>query len=310
MERIIGIPGDLIIHDTVFASTSQELPSSAYHVTQKMKELHKMGIDGRGVRVAINDTGIGTHPFIGGTIAERDFSRSGHSNDRHGHGSHCAGITKAIAPGVVFINAKVLGDSGSGSTTGINAGRVWASEQKADIISESLGDGGGPPIQEDLRAYEKAYENGTSICVAALGNAGPGRDTVGRPGSYSNHNHGIAALRPDWKTPTSFSSTGPAAGYAFPGEQIVSCRPTSGWVAMSGTSMATPGVAGVYALFLQVFRQQGYPKMQGPKAWTEFFLENNLIIDLGTPGHDHRTGFGLFNIPAMLDWLLEQGVLA
>jgi subtilisin family serine protease len=309
-ERIIGIPGDTLVHDYVYPM-SNDLPSSAYHVTNKMRELHRRGIDGRGVTAAINDTGVGPHPFIGGTVHARDFTRSSSGpTDRHGHGSHCAGITKSIAPGVKIINAKVLGDSGSGSTTGINEGRIWAASMGADIISESLGDGGGPPIASDLAAYDKAYEHGTSICVAALGNAGyNGRNTVGRPGSYSSHNHGIGALQADWKTPTNFSSGGPAAAYAFPGANIVSCRPTSGWVAMSGTSMATPGVAGLYALFLQVFREQGYPKMQGPKAWTDFFLANNLITDLLTPGRDERTGYGLFNVEAMLDWLLAQGTI-
>jgi len=310
-DRIIGIPGDTVIHDTVFPFTL-DLPSNAYHVTPKMKELHRLGITGKGVKVAINDTGIGTHPFIGGTIHARDFTRSSSGpNDRHGHGSHCAGITKSIAPDVVFINGKVLSDSGSGSSTGINDGRVWAASVGADIISESLGDGGGPPIAADLAAYDRAYSHGTSICVAALGNAGyNGRNTVGRPGSYTNHNHGIAALQSDWRTPTNFSSGGPAAAYAFPGANIISCRPTSGWVAMSGTSMSTPGVAGLYALFLQVFREQGFPRMQGPADWTNFFLANNMIIDLLTPGRDERTGYGLFNVEAMLDWLIKQGTVA
>lgn len=308
-DRIIGIPGDLLVHDTVFPLTS-DLPASAYHVTEKMRELHRRGITGKGVRVAINDTGLGTHPFLGRVTLQRDFTNSSSPRDIHGHGSHCGGITRSIAPDVELINTKVLGDRGSGSTTGINNGRIWAASVGADIISESLGDGGGPPIAADLAAYDKAYEHGTSICVAALGNAGfNGRDTVGRPGSYSNHNHGIAALQADWKTPTSFSSGGPAAAYAFPGANIISCRPNNGWVAMSGTSMSTPGVAGLYALFLQVFREQGYSTMQGPKAWTDFFLANDFIIDLLTPGRDQRTGYGLFDVGKMLDWLLAQGTL-
>ncbi len=83
----------------------------------------------------------------------------------------------SVAPKANLIIAKVLGDSGSGSTTGINAGRVWAAKEGADVISESLGDGGGPPIAADLRAYDQAYEAGVSICNAALGNAGYNAET-------------------------------------------------------------------------------------------------------------------------------------
>lgn len=308
-DRKIGIPPDTIIDDSVIFPMTEDLPSSAWHVTAKMKELHRRGIDGRNVIVAVNDTaGQTDHPFLPKQLAGKDFTNSRYGlRDIHGHGMHCLGIVKSVAPGVNFVTAKVLGDSGSGSTTGINAGRVWAAQQGADVISESLGDGGGPPIPADLAAYDKAYDAGVSICCAALGNAGyNGRSTIGRPGSYSNHNHGIAALQSDWKTIAGFSSGGPQARYASPGSQIVSCKPGGGWILMSGTSMATPWQAGLYAMIIGWRRGLGFADLRGPKQWQEFFELNKLTIDLGEPGWDPRYGNGLVDVLKVFDFLLDK----
>jgi len=181
-DRKIGIPPDTFVDTSQVFPLSEELPAGAWHVTPKLRELHARGIDGRNVIVAINDTaGETNHPFLPKQLQGRDFTGSAYGlKDRQGHGTHCQGIAKAVAPGISFICAKVLGDNGSGSTSGINAGRVWAAQMGADIISESLGDGGGPPIQSDLVAYDKAYEYGASICVAALGNAGYNRGEIVR----------------------------------------------------------------------------------------------------------------------------------
>lgn len=241
-DKRFRIPPDWFQNLDIAYPMSEELPASAWHITPAIKSLHARGIDGRGVKVAVNDTaGQADHPFLPKQVSGKDFTSSQYGlRDTHGHGTHCQGIVISVAPGVELITAKVLGDSGSGSTTGINAGRVWAAQQGADIISESLGDGGGPPIAADLAAYDKAYEAGVSICNAALGNAGynGSSSTIGRPGSYSSHNHGIAAIQSDWRTIAGFSSGGPQARFATPGAGIVSCRPGSGWVNMSGTCIA------------------------------------------------------------------------
>ncbi len=312
-ENRFKLPPDLFIDNSQIFPMSDELPSSAWHVTQKMKELHSIGIDGRGVVVAVNDTaGKSEHPFLEGkNVAGKDFTNSRYGlRDTHGHSTHCQGIVLAVAPGAKLITAKVLGDSGSGSTTGINAGRVWAADQGADIISESLGDNGGPPIQADLQAYDKAYEDGVCICVAALGNAGfNGGSTIGRPGSYSDHNHGIAALQSDWRTIAGFSSGGPQARFAAPGAGIVSCKPNGGWVLMSGTSMATPWEAGFYAMCLSWMRSLGKPDLRGAKAWSDFFTTNNLLVDLGKAGWDPRYGNGLVDINKTFDFLKDNAVV-
>ena len=308
-DNRFGIPPDTFVDESQVFPLSVELPAGAWHVTAAMRELHRRGVDGRGVKVAVNDTGESTHPFLPKVKASRDFTSSRYgTRDVQGHGSHCQGIVIAVAPKADLIVAKVLGDSGSGSTTGINAGRVWAAERGADVISESLGDGGGPPIAADLAAYDQAYAKGTSICCAALGNAGynGSRSTIGRPGSYSGHNHGIAAIQSDWRTIAGFSSGGPQARFAAPGSGIISCRPASGWVLMSGTSMATPWQAGLYALIISWRRGIGMRDLVGPKQWSDFFVENKLTIDLGSPGWDARYGNGLVDVTKVFNFLLDN----
>lgn len=307
MDRIIGVPGDIVYFDDVLPQTD-ELPADAYHVTAKIKELHRRKIDGSGVTVAVNDTGESTHPFLPKPVASRDFTGSSSgTRDRHGHGSHCCGIVISLAPKANLIVAKVLSDGGSGSTSGINAGRVWAAKEGADLISESLGDGGGPEIPSDLAAYDQAYQNGASLCNAALGNAGfNGRtNTVGRPGSYTRHCHGIGALKQDWKTRAEFSSGGPASRFCFPGERILSCRPTGGWTFMSGTSMATPGKTGIDALVISWRRALGYPDLKGPQEWEDFYVKGGFVKDLNTPGRDQATGFGIIDHEKLFDTMLD-----
>ena len=308
-EREIGIPPDTFVDESQVFPMSSSLPSGAWHITEQIRELHRRGIDGRGVNVAVNDTaGQSDHPFLPKQIAGKAFTGSSNGlRDIQGHGTHCQGIVISMAPQASLVCAKVLGDSGSGSTTGINAGRVWSAKQGADVISESLGDGGGPPIQDDLTAYDKAYEAGVSICVAALGNAGyNGKTTIGRPGSYSNHNHGIAAIQSDWRTIAGFSSGGPQARFASPGAGIVSCRPGGGWVLMSGTSMATPWQAGLYALIISWRRGLGMADLKGPKAWSDWFVSNSLTVDLGSPGWDARYGNGLVDVSKVFQFMLDN----
>ncbi|GAA1360086.1 S8 family serine peptidase [Streptomyces beijiangensis] len=234
------------------------------------------GASGAGVKLAVLDTGADpTHPDLAGRISESaDFTGTGSSVDGHGHGTHVAatvagsgagapGERSGVAPKADLLVGKVLDNSGSGTDSQVIAGMEWAVAQGARVISMSLGSGptdGTDPVSTSL---EKLSEDSGALFVVAAGNAGPGVGTVGAP-SVAPAALSVAAV--DYSNATaSFSSRGPAlaAGVvkpeiAAPGVNIVAARAAGtnlgtvqtnpDYTALSGTSMATPQVAGAAAL--------------------------------------------------------------
>ncbi len=207
-----------------------------------------------GIKVAVLDTGIANHPDLSGrVILSKDFTGSPvGAGDQHGHGTHVAGTIAANANngvGVVgvaynasLINAKVLGDGGSGSFSSVADGIVWAADNGAKVISMSLGANlDCPSIIQDAVTY--AWNKGALI-VAAAGNDGandahtPANCTNAIPVGSTNQSDGRST----------FSNYGPAVPIAAPGESILSTTNSGGYVSWSGTSMATPHAAGVAAL--------------------------------------------------------------
>ncbi|MET9853057.1 S8 family serine peptidase, partial [Streptomyces sp. NPDC006450] len=240
------------------------------------------GYDGAGVKIAVLDTGIdATHADLAGqVVAEENFSRAEDAVDRVGHGTHVASIAagtgarsagafKGVAPGAKLLNGKVLDDRGSGADSGILAGMEWAVAQGADIINLSLGAPDTPQLDPVEAAVDRlSAEKGVLFAVAAgnSGRRGPG--SVQSPGSAS------AALTvgavDDAEALAPFSSTGPRLGdgavkpdvtapgvditaAAAPGSVIEreSGQSPPGYLTISGTSMATPHVAGAAALLKQ-----------------------------------------------------------
>lgn len=251
---------------------------------------------GKGAVVAILDTGVDADhvDLKGQVIASRDFTGSSSGPaDRNAHGTHCAGIVAArndegglvgVAPDAKILNAKVLSDSGSGSDNGIANGIRWAVQQGADILSMSLGSSG--ESQSIKSAIQDAIAAG-KIVIAAAGNSGPGQGTVGYPGGTQGVVC-VGATDPN-NAVARFSSRGPQLTIAAPGVQIDSTVPGNRYALMSGTSMATPYVAGVAALFVSHAKANGQPHTQADfvKALTA------TARDLGRPGRDTDYGFGL-----------------
>ncbi|AXG82963.1 S8 family peptidase [Streptomyces paludis] len=235
------------------------------------------GYDGTGVKIAVLDTGVDqTHPDLKGVeIAQKDFSDSGNTTDHFGHGTHVASIAagsgaksggkyKGVAPGAKIIDAKVLDDDGFGEDSGIIAGMQWAVDQGAKIANLSLG--GEDTVEADPleKAVDKLSAEKGVLFVIAAGNEGPSAQTVGSPGSAAS---ALTVGAVDSKNRIAdFSSVGPTADGSLkpditaPGVDIVAAKAAKGfigdpaadgYVALSGTSMATPHVAGAAALLAQ-----------------------------------------------------------
>ncbi len=236
------------------------------------------GADGQGMRVAVIDTGIDyTHPDLGGgfgsgfkVIGGYDFvNGDADPFDDHGHGTHVAGIVaangtlKGVAPGAKLMAYKVLDAGGSGSFSAIIAAidravdpdQNPATNDGAHVINLSLG-GPGDPEDPLSQAVDTAVNAGV-VCAVAAGNSGSPYSTLGSPGCARKAlTVGASDLqdRMAW-----FSSRGPSQpdlglkpDLTAPGVEIRSAKPGGGYQSMSGTSMATPHVAGAVALLLQL----------------------------------------------------------
>lgn len=257
---------------------------------------------GKGATVAVLDTGADhTHRDLKLRIAKsKDFtnSRSGDS-DIQGHGTHCLGVVGAaennvgmvgVAPECVLLSGKVLGDTGSGLSSWIAAGVDWAVEQGADVVSMSLG---SPTEDPRIKAaVDRAVAKGV-IVIAAAGNEGPREGTVGFPGGTAGVVC-VAAVDSN-ERPAGFSSRGRQVVVAAPGVNVRSCYPGDRFATMSGTSMATPYVAGCAALY--VARCKALNVKPTPADFADRLSKASK--DLAPTGRDTGTGFGLVQ-PAKL----------
>jgi subtilisin len=213
---------------------------------------------GAAIKVAVLDTGIdGSHEDLHLVLKGGDNTIDAGSSsydDGHGHGTHVAGTIAAtdntvgvvgVSPGIDLYAVKVLSDSGSGSTSSVIAGIEWAVYSKIHIVNMSLGGGGTTSLKD---ACDNAYGAGV-LLVSSAGNSGNRRgtgDNVSYPAAYDSVIAVAASDSSDSRA--SFSSTGPAVELIAPGVSILSTLPGNKYGSYSGTSMASPHVAGVAAL--------------------------------------------------------------
>lgn len=265
---------------------------------------------GRGIRVAVLDTGLlETHPdFQGRLIISKSFVPNEAVEDRNGHGTHCCGTAcgrdmrdsstrrYGVASEAALYVGKVLSNAGSGSSRGVINGIEWAIREKCEVISMSLGSR-VQPMQRYLVAYERAGQTALkhgSLIVAAAGNESHRPNFISPVGSPANCPSilAVGAVGQGLEI-ASFSCGGvnPDGGevnIAAPGDSVFSSYLMPGryrW--LRGTSMATPHVAGIAALWAQ---QSG---LRGRDLWR---LLEQRAKKLPLPSRD--VGSGLAQVPS------------
>jgi subtilisin family serine protease len=263
---------------------------------------------GAGVHVAVLDTGLDlAHPdFAGRDVTIASFTGEPFG-DGQGHGTHCIGTALGprlpaggpprygIASEAAIYAGKVLDNEGFGDDGGILAGIDWALENRCEIISMSL----GSPASEGetySRTYEKAarraFKQG-AIIVAAAGNESARPSFIAPVGHPANCPSILAVAALDSSLAIAEFSCGstPDDGggidLAAPGVAVISSVPDGGTLPSDGTSMATPHVAGLAALWAQAV-----PDVRG-RGLAQLLFSNARRLDLSS----RDAGIGLGQAP-------------
>ena len=255
---------------------------------------------GAGVVVAVVDTGVAPAPDLDGRLLPgwNVLARSEDAADDNGHGTHVAGTVaevggnglaeSGVAPEASILPVKVLDSTGAGSDADVAAGIVWAADHGARIINLSLGGSQPSTVLADGVAY--ARTRGVLI-VAAAGNDG---GAVGVPARLA----GVIAVGAvdSTRVRAPFSAGGRALDLVAPGVDILqqTLDGVGGYAdrSWSGTSMASPQVAGVAALALAAGRAKTAAGLAR--------LLTRTALDLGVPGRDPAYGAGLVRADAAL----------
>ena len=279
----VELDGKLVMSDHT-ADTGDYEYENAWGVEHiGSREVHLAGNTGQGVKMAVIDTGIDyihndpddvpyvvDPEFLGNYVGGYDFfNNDDDPMDDNGHGTHVAGIIAAehngylvtgVAPGVELYALKILSAAGEGEYSGLIAALGWAVDNDIDVVNMSLG---GHEVSAALQAaVTAAYDAGVTM-VAASGNINL-LDWMeifyGCPVVYPAAYDEVIAVSFTGEDDrlTGYSCTGPQVDLAAPGDNIYSTVPTGdcmfctpyGYNAASGTSMASPHVAGVAALIL------------------------------------------------------------
>lgn len=293
---------------------------------QARKSIHcnnyyDFGTTGRGVGVAVLDTGLFPHKdFDDRVLAFVDMVRRRREPyDDNGHGTHISGIIGGsgtsssgkycgVAPGCNLISVKVLDQRGNGYASDVLSGLRWIRENKERynirIVNISVGSCTKRGMGENsalVKGVNAAWDDGLVVVVAA-GNNGPGRMTITTPGI--SRKVITVGCSDDYKEVNvmgsrmvDYSGRGPTTAcickpdLVAPGAGIVSCSNEDGrYVMKSGTSMSTPLVSGTIALLLEK-----YPNMTNRDVK---LLLRERAVDIGLP--KNQQGWGLLDAENLL----------
>jgi len=255
--------------------------------------------DASGVVVAVIDTGVDlTHPDIEPHIASgyNVIKPEDQPEDDVGHGTHVSGVISALVNnrlGVAgmtwssrILPVKVLDETGSGSTYAVAQGIIWATDHGAKVINMSLGNYATSSFLHDAIKY--AYDKDV-VLIAASGN-----DNTDRPSYPAYYPEVFAVAASDSNNNrASFSNYGDYIDVTAPGVNIASTYPKNQYVALSGTSMATPHVSALAALI-----RATNPSLRNTEVMDIIRI---TAQDIGDPGTDSYFGYGLINVPKAVE---------
>ncbi len=283
---------------------------------------YDLGVTGRGVGVAVLDTGIFLHEdFEDRVIVFRDMlQRRTEPYDDNGHGTHISAIIGGagtasegrycgVAPGCNLISVKVLDRKGNGYASDVLAGLRWIRENKdrygIRIVNISVGSYSKKNMNENsalVKGVNAAWDDGLVVVVAA-GNQGPGRQTITTPGisrkvitvGCSDDHKEVNVMG---NRMVDYSGRGPTGAcickpdVVAPGSSIISCSNEPGrYMIKSGTSMSTPLVSGAIALLLEK-----YPDMSNRDVKLRL---RERCVDLGLP--KNQQGWGGLDVQRLLE---------
>ncbi|MFJ8064151.1 S8 family peptidase [Psychrobacillus sp. NPDC096426] len=271
----------VIPHEVIVQMTEVNKVPPGVELIQAPKIWNKT--KGKGVTVAVLDTGCDSiHPdlqerIIGG----RNFTDDDESNpdiflDYNGHGTHVAGTIAAqqndngvvgVAPEASLLIVKVLNKKGSGQYEWIINGINYAIEQKADIISMSLG---GPNDMPELHEAIKMAISNNILVVCAAGNEGDGDDSTDEfafPGCY-NEVICVGAINLERRS-SDFTNSHNEIDLVAPGEKILSTYLKGKYATLSGTSMAAPHASGALALIKSLVNNNFGRELSEPELYAQ-----------------------------------------
>ena len=310
-KEFYGLSG-LIIHDVSDVLPLAETNTKWREFVGDIEEIFEiMGkgtyADGTPVKVGVGDTGLSAqHLEKGGDLEGselRNFTNDRSPYDAHSHGSHVScmiagqeqgsGIV-GLAPEAKVYHAKVLSDSGSGTTRGILNGVRWLGDQGCKVINLSLGGGG---FSSEAEAVYRDLSDRGILVFCSTGNDGHAgsAERGGFPARYDS-TASVGAIDFD-KSAARFTSRSASCSITGAGVNIWSCG-ARGYTSMSGTSMSCPYVVG------NAVRHIGYFDRLGIKVKNlahYFELVAPAIEDLGREGRDDIFGRGLIIDRALIN---------